>query len=194
VAKPRTQPWDGGHGTASGRVRDVPPHRRASETATNRGSLRALHSRIDATLGPGAASKCCRCAGYHLARPPISFLTYQGLRASLRRRPDPWLNTDALSGACPGEYGSKHLSFDSRVASTSPILPDPRAPYLPVSQPLCRAMGCVSKGWFSRAPHNTYEFFGLASSLRGFAGSNCGACYVHCPQAVFYSAGRIWYA
>ena len=94
-------PWDGDHGKSSGRADDVARHRRSSETATNRGSLRAVHSRIDATLGPGAASKCCRCAGHDLARPPIACLTYQGLRASRARRPYPWLNTDAPSGACP---------------------------------------------------------------------------------------------
>ena len=88
-------PWDGGHGTSSGRAQDVAQHRYASETATNRGSLRAVHSRIDATLGPGAASKCCRCAGHHLARPPLACPAYQGLRASRARRPDPWLNSDA---------------------------------------------------------------------------------------------------
>ena len=54
------------------------------ETAINRGSLRAVHSRTAATLGQDAASKCCRCAGHRLARPPVSFLAYQGLRASLR--------------------------------------------------------------------------------------------------------------
>ena len=60
------------------------PHRRTSETATNRGSIRAMHSRIDATLGHDAASKCRRCAGHLWARPPIACLKYQGLRASLR--------------------------------------------------------------------------------------------------------------